>query len=258
MNWNLERTWQVTIDDKTEKLSTVELSRFRCVVMPGAAGAGKTTEAERLASHESALGRRVRRCRLAEFADTSAELGEQLATLSAGASKDTVLYLDALDEAMIPARRRWLAIKHLIANKLHGTGTAIRITCRPAVWPRELSDVVGEFAGHESFATAFLHPLDDDDIGVAAVSLGIDPEAFLERLESTRARSLAGVPHPVSWTHVCATRHGVARIPRALRVACDTPAFRGASTGCSVRRTQRRPRARRRGFERPGRRRLAP
>ena len=66
------------------------------------------------------------------------------------------------------------------------------------------------------------------------------------------------VPHPVSWTHVYATRHGVARIPRALRAACDTPAFRGASTGCSVRRTRRRPRAPRRGFERPGRRRLAP
>ena len=66
------------------------------------------------------------------------------------------------------------------------------------------------------------------------------------------------VPHPVSWTHVCATRHGVARIPRAFRAACDTPASRGASTGCSVRRTQRRPRAPRRGFERPGRRRLAP
>ena len=57
------------------------------------------------------------------------------------------------------------------------------------------------------------------------------------------------VPHPVSWTHFCATRHGVARMARALRVACDTPAFRGASTGCSVRRTQRRRRARRRGFE---------
>ena len=66
------------------------------------------------------------------------------------------------------------------------------------------------------------------------------------------------VPHPVSWTHVCATRHGVARIARALRVACDTPASRGASTGCSVRRTRRRPRVPRRGFERPGRRRLAP
>ena len=68
----------------------------------------------------------------------------------------------------------------------------------------------------------------------------------------------SAVPHPVSWTHVYATRHGVARIARALRVACDTPASRGASTGCSVRRTRRRPRAPRRGFERPGRRRLAP
>ena len=68
----------------------------------------------------------------------------------------------------------------------------------------------------------------------------------------------AYVPHPVSWTHVYATRLGVACIPRGLQVACDTPAFRGASTGCSVRRTRRRPRAPRRGFERPGRRRLAP
>ena len=70
--------------------------------------------------------------------------------------------------------------------------------------------------------------------------------------------SRSRVPHPVSWTHVCATRHGVARIPRALRAACDTPASRGASTGCSVRRTRRRRRAPRRGFERPGRRWLAP
>ena len=77
--------------------------------------------------------------------------------------------------------------------------------------------------------------------------------------EARRAEDEArAVPHPVSWTHVCATRHGVARIARALRLACDTPAFRGASTGCSVRRTQQRPRAHRRGFERPGRRRLAP
>ena len=71
-------------------------------------------------------------------------------------------------------------------------------------------------------------------------------------------QNLVCVPHPVSWTHVCATRHGVARIPRALRAACDTPASRGASTGCSVRRTRRRRRAPRRGFERPGRRWLAP
>ena len=70
--------------------------------------------------------------------------------------------------------------------------------------------------------------------------------------------SAADVPHPVSWTHVYATRLDVACTPRALRVACDRRASRGASTGCSVRRTRRRRRARRRGCERPGRRSLAP
>ena len=87
------------------------------------------------------------------------------------------------------------------------------------------------------------------------VTLDSSDAYFRSKAEAER---LLIVPHPVSWTHVCATRHGVARTARALRVACDTPAFRGASTGCSVRRTRRRPRAPRRGFERPGRRRLAP
>ncbi len=66
------------------------------------------------------------------------------------------------------------------------------------------------------------------------------------------------VPHPVSWTQVWATRLGAARTPRGPRVACDRPASRGASTGCSARRTWRRRRARRRDFETPGHRRLAP
>ena len=68
----------------------------------------------------------------------------------------------------------------------------------------------------------------------------------------------AGVPHPVSWTQVCATQRGVGRTPRGPRVACDRRASRGASTGCSARRTRRRRRARRRDFETPDRRWLAP
>ena len=95
---------------------------------------------------------------------------------------------------------------------------------------------------------------------VVDVSNPRDPRvtAHLDSRTMTEPNETLAVPHPVSWTHVCATRHGVARIPRALRAACDTPASRGASTGCSVRRTRRRRRAPRRGFERPGRRWLAP
>ena len=194
MAWSIERVWQAITVDKTEHFTTAELSRFRCVVMLGSAGAGKTTEAARLAHHEQASGLSVRECRLAEFADTSVELTGRLAALSAGANEKTAFYLDALDEAMIPARRRWLAIKHWVTDTLQGTGASIRITCRSAVWPSDLTHVICEFAGEQSFATVFLQPLSDDDIAAAAASSRIDPVAFLDRVEGSRARSLAGQP----------------------------------------------------------------
>ena len=39
--WSIERVWSATTENKTEQFSTVELSRFRAVVMLGAAGAGR-------------------------------------------------------------------------------------------------------------------------------------------------------------------------------------------------------------------------
>ena len=192
--WSIERLWSVTTEDRTEQLRTVELSRFRAVVMLGAAGAGKTTEASRLAEHERASGTSPHECRLAEFAESSTELREHLAALSTGADHKTAFYLDALDEAMIPARGRWLAIKRWVTERLPGTDAKLRITCRSAVWPLELTEVIREFARNQSFATALLHPLSDEDILAAAASHAIDPVAFLDRIHSSGARSLAGQP----------------------------------------------------------------
>ena len=68
--WNIERIWQVGAgDDEVTHLSTEDLARYRCVVLLGAAGAGKTTEVRRLAEHERASGLSVRECRLAEYAE---------------------------------------------------------------------------------------------------------------------------------------------------------------------------------------------
>ncbi len=192
--WNIERVWSATTEDKTEQFRTLELSRFRAVVMLGAAGAGKTTEAARLADQERASGASVQECRLAEFAETTTELTEHLASLSKDANERTVFYLDALDEAMIPARRRWLAIKRWFSGELRGTGASIRVTCRSAVWPRELTQVIREFAGKQSFATVLLQPLSDEDILAAAQAHAIDSVAFLERIHASGARSLAGQP----------------------------------------------------------------
>ena len=193
--WNIERVWTAATEGKTEQLRTPELSRFRGLVMLGTAGAGKTFEAARLANHERTSGACVRECRLAEFADTSTQLADHLRRISEGADEKTAFYLDALDEAMIPAGRCWLAIKHWVTNELHATGAAIRITCRSAVWPSPLTQVIREYAANRPFATALLHALRDDDILAAAASHPIDdPAAFLRRIRDSGARSLADQP----------------------------------------------------------------
>ena len=183
--------------------------------MLGAAGAGKTTEAARLADQERLAGASVHSCRLAEFAESSTELRQHLAERSRGANERTVLYLDALDEAMVPARRRWFAIKRWVTEDLAGTGASIRITCRSAVWPSELTQVIRELVGGESFATAALQPLSDEDIHAAAASQGIAPDAFLQRIHSSGARSLAAQPlslHMLMRLHL--SNHG---LPASLR-----------------------------------------
>ena len=201
--WNVKRVWRVvTVDTGPDEAatatqrSTVGLASFRCVVLLGAAGAGKTTEARVLADHERAAGCDVRECRLAEYADTSSELAGSLTRLADGADAATRFHLDALDEAMIPARRRWLAIKHWIEQDLRETGASIRITCRTAVWPPELSDAIRGFCRAESFATAYLQPFTEDDIEAAAESTGIDPNSFRAQIEEARAQSLA--LHPLT------------------------------------------------------------
>ncbi len=71
-------------------------------------------------------------------------------------------------------------------------------------------------------------------------------------------RGAASVPHPVPWTHVCATPPGVARAPRAPRSGCDTRVSRAARSCCIALRTRRRRSAQPRGSERCGRESLAP
>ena len=213
--WQIERIWSATTETKTEELNTPELSRFRGLILLGVAGAGKTTEASRLADQERLAGASVHWCRLAEFAESSTELRQHLAEQSRGANERTVLYLDALDEAMIPSRGRWLAIRRWVTEDLAGTGASIRITCRSAVWPSELTQVVGELVGSESFTTAVLQPLTDADIHAAANSQGIAPAAFLEQIHSSGARSLANQPlslHMLMRLHQ--SSHG---LPASLR-----------------------------------------
>lgn len=193
--WQLDRRWLILRHDSDpEESCTSALSIYRSVVLLGAAGAGKTVEAKRLAESERAAGRDVRECRLAEHSGSSDELSHRLDELASGASDNTVLYLDALDEAMIPLRRAGLIIRNWIDRTLLQSGAALRITCRSAVWPDLLSAKMRELGGQDASCTAMLQPLSNADIAVAAKSGGIDADQFLAEIESRRAEVLAAQP----------------------------------------------------------------
>ena len=236
--WNVKRVWKVdTAGGETLNLPTLGLARFRCAILLGAAGAGKTTEARRLANHERASGRAVRECRLAEYADTSPALEGHLQKLAAGADAATSFHLDALDEAMMLKRGRWLAIKHWIEQNFQETGASIRVTCRTAVWPKELSDAILRLCGQQSFAMAYLQPLSEEDVAVAAESHGIGPAPFLAQIEKARGQSLAR--HPLTLEMLLDSSRDGDSLPSTLKdlfargvrmLACDSQARRAIGT----------------------------
>ena len=155
---------------------------------------GKTIEAKHLAEYERSLGRTTRECRLAEYADTSSDLAGHLAGLSQGAGPETSIYLDALDEAMIPLKTSAVHVARWIEDCVNGTGSRVRIACRSAVWPDHLSTALRNCYGEEHQAKALLRVLTNDDIVIAASSYGVDASVFLDHVLSARAEVLAQQP----------------------------------------------------------------
>jgi len=104
-NWSIERTWTCPVkkgDDKTRR--SAELCSMNAVCLLGSAGLGKTFEMDQMAEIERASGRTVRASRLAMLGFRENGLRAGLNQLSADATAETTIYLDALDEAMVPFR----------------------------------------------------------------------------------------------------------------------------------------------------------
>src|SRR4051794_23874864 len=106
MHWPITRTWVVRAKDRErDTATTTELASLPVCFLLGAAGLGKTYETVRLVHIDRADGRMPTFIRLAELAQSAIEFETRLDGLSKRLTAGGVIYLDALDEIMLPVPR---------------------------------------------------------------------------------------------------------------------------------------------------------
>lgn len=193
--WPIDRRWLLTRgSDGPQEVTSRDLKDVTTLALLGPAGSGKTTEARRLAQMERTDGRLVRACRLADYSGSADDLRRQLDRLADRANNGTSIYLDALDEAMVPLRRAWRVIADWIDERVVPVGALVRITCRSAVWPVGLASRFAEDGQGAESSTALLLPLTNEDIVAAAESVGINGARFLAHVRQFRADAFASNP----------------------------------------------------------------
>jgi len=103
--WPIERSWVVLSSKGAPKqVQSSNLLGYHACGMLGAAGLGKTYELSCLANLDRQRGLDVCCERLAELGQTADGLTTHLAILANQVRENTAIYLDALDEVMIPVK----------------------------------------------------------------------------------------------------------------------------------------------------------
>jgi hypothetical protein len=156
---------------------------------------GKTCELSYLADSDRKRGLDVRFERLAVLGQTADSLESKLDVLAAAATQETVMYLDALDEVMVPVKTAGLIIERWVRDKLSSVKPALRISCRDdPVWPSRVEDAIREVYGEDDCAFALLQLLSPEDIKTVATTSGIDGDAFIEAVDRAGSVVLSQQP----------------------------------------------------------------
>ncbi len=105
------------------------------------------------------------------------------------------IFLDSLDECLL----RIDTVATLLVDELKEYRDELerlhlRITCRTAVWPRVLEEGLKELWGKDFVGVYELVPLRRVDVREAANANGIDPDAFLQEVNTKNAVPLAIKP----------------------------------------------------------------
>ena len=170
-DWGIERLWRLKSDDGEREVSTSELVGFGACGLLGAAGLGKTYELTSLQESLVRDGVTVLKKRFVKIGPglTAESLHRGLMNLSNEMDSDTVLLLDALDEAMIPIRMIGTVVAGWIRSELRDSRPSLLISCRSAVWPDEIRTALQDVY-HERVGVALLRPLAREHQMAAAVA----------------------------------------------------------------------------------------
>ncbi|HYE63779.1 MAG TPA: hypothetical protein VD997_17440 [Phycisphaerales bacterium] len=193
VTWPLQRRWTNWVEGGIAgTLWTTALSTRPVAILLGAAGLGKSFEIEQLARAEEAQGRRIARVELATAMPFPSDLRAALEKALGEAGPEGAIYIDSLDEALVPLPTAAAIIEGWI--KQLQTAPFIRIACRSAVWPKTLQRALELKYSPEAVTTAELQPLNEEDITSVCAAEKLDAQAFLADLRSVGAMTLAEQP----------------------------------------------------------------
>jgi hypothetical protein len=192
-HWPISRTWLAqTNNAERQTVTTTDLHSATACFLLGAAGLGKTYEIARLSEFDRTQGWKPTVVRLAELAQSPSELSSRLERIAKRLTADSVVYLDALDEVLLPVPSAAVVVGRWIRECLFPTKARLRISCRSAVWPAFLHTELGQV--YPDALTALLQPLTLEDVEAAARSEGLDGKAFVNAVKEAGGEALAEQP----------------------------------------------------------------
>ncbi|WP_165074924.1 NACHT domain-containing protein [Paludisphaera rhizosphaerae] len=192
--WPIQRSWSIrSTEPHPEVLRTYQLVDERVCCLLGAAGMGKTFEMQRLKIREEKV-RPISFERLAAMGATADRLESELKNLSRNLDDDAVLYLDALDEALVRGRSIARVLAGWIRDDLSVKQPWLRISCRSAEWPESIKEALAAAYPDGCVKVASLQPLDPTEIGLIASAEGFEGDSFLEEIRRSNTSFLAQQP----------------------------------------------------------------
>jgi predicted NACHT family NTPase len=172
-----------------------KIAHFPCLALLGEPGIGKTETLKRLPD-ASGTAITLRRD-LSAYGTDSLLYNEIFKSLEftkwINSTETLEIFLDSLDECLIHVR----TVARLLVEeftKYPRSRLRLRIACRTAEWPQLLSKELPQLWGEQSFHEYELAPLTRKNVRDAAISVGLNAEAFLGEIDQRDIASLAMKP----------------------------------------------------------------